>query len=163
MFEWIQSLPLAPAVAFLLVVIYLRAGGTYLLGRLAYRLADRGRLHELLTSPRVLRATHTVNRYGAPVIALSFLTIGFQTAANLAAGVTRMPLRHYLPALAIGGFAWALIYATVGLAAFTLWWQVALTNPVVAALIAVAAVGLLTWAILRRRRARAADEREDSV
>ena len=63
------------------------------------------------------RASRIVNKWGAPVVAFSFLTIGFQTACNAAAGLTGMPLRRYLPALAVGGFAWAIIYATVGLVA----------------------------------------------
>lgn len=160
MLDWITSLPLIPAIAFLLVVIYCRAGGTYLLGRLAYRLANRGRFHTILTSPRVENAAEKVNRWGAPIVALSFLTIGFQTAANLAAGVTRMPLTRYLPALIVGGFAWAVIYATVGLAAFALWWEVALSNPYVAAAIALAAVGLLTFHILHKRAERNRATRE---
>lgn len=151
MLDWIDSLPLLPAIGFLLVVIYLRAGGTYLLGRLAFTLADRGRFHKIATSPRVENAAATINRWGAPVVALSFLTVGFQTAANLAAGVTRMPLSRYLPALAVGGFAWAVIYATVGLAAFSLWWKVALTNPVFAGLIVLAAIGLLTGHNVKKR------------
>ena len=160
MLDWINSLPLIPAIAFLLVVIYCRAGGTYLLGRLAYKLADRGRFHAILTSPRVESAAEKVNRWGAPIVALSFLTVGFQTAANLAAGITRMPLTRYIPALIVGGFAWAVIYATVGLTAFALWWEVALTNPYVAAAIAVAAVGLLTFYILRKRAERNRATRE---
>nr|MDK8213743.1 hypothetical protein [Enterococcus faecalis] len=67
---------------------------------------------------------------------------------------------RYLPALLIGGFAWAVIYATVGLAAFALWWRVALTNPYVAAAMAVAAVGLLTAYIHRKRAERNRATRE---
>ena len=38
--EWIQDLPLLPAVAFLYVVIWCRAGATYLLGRGARKAAQ---------------------------------------------------------------------------------------------------------------------------
>src|SRR5699024_6505796 len=117
MMEWVQDLPLLPAVAFLYVVIWCRAGATYLIGRGARRVASRGRVAAFLESPGVTRASELINRWGAPVVALSFLTVGFQTAANAAAGLTGMPARRYLPALAIGGLAWALIYATVGLVA----------------------------------------------
>ncbi len=158
MFEWIDSLPLVPAIGILLVIIYARAGGTYLVGRTATRIAERGRTRSVADSVRVQRAIQAVHRYGAPVVALSFLTIGFQTACNLAAGVVRMPLRAYLPALLIGGFAWAVIYATVGLAAFSLWWRVALANPWAAGFLALAAVAALTWFILRRRAARRATQ-----
>lgn len=159
MLAWIDSLPLLPATAFLLVVIYARAGGTYALGRAASHVAGRGKLRDLAESPRVTRAVAVINRYGAPIVALSFLTIGFQTACNLAAGVTRMPLKRYLPALLVGGFAWALLYATVGLAAISLWWEVALRSPWFGALLAVAFVGLLTVFILRRRAERVREQR----
>src|SRR5699024_2363610 len=81
-----------------------------------------------LESPGVTRASELINRWGAPVVALSFLTVGFQTAANAAAGLTGMPARRYLPALAIGGLAWALIYATVGLVAFMAWFELFLVS-----------------------------------
>lgn len=155
--DWIRDLPLLPAIAVLWGIVLLRAGATYAIGRGAHRLARRGRVAALLASAKVARAIEVVNRWGAPVVALSFLTVGFQTAANAAAGLTRMPLRRYLPALAIGGLAWATIYATVGLAAIALWWDLFLRSPwaAVAALVLVTAI--VVGLILRRRRRRSAD------
>lgn len=154
MFDWIESLPLVPAIIFLMVVVYLRAGGTYLLGRFAHKLANRGRVQEIIESGRINNAITQVNKWGAPIVAASFLTVGFQTAANLAAGVSAMPLSRYLPALAIGGFLWAVIYATIGLTAFYLWWQVALSNPVIAGLLIFAILALIAGVILKRRLTR---------
>ncbi|MGO1227154.1 MAG: DedA family protein [Brachybacterium sp.] len=151
MMEWVGNLPLLPAVAFLYVVIWCRAGATYLLGRGARRAADRGRIAAFLNSPSVRRATELINRWGAPVVALSFLTIGFQTAANAAAGLTGMPAKRYLPALAIGGLAWAVIYATVGLVAFMAWFELFLLSPW-AAVAALGILVLLVWVLLRHRR-----------
>lgn len=151
MMEWVQSLPLLPAVGFLYVVIWLRAGATYALGRGARRAARRGQVAAFLESPRVQRATEIVHRWGAPVVALSFLTVGFQTAANAAAGLTGMSLKRYLPALAVGGFAWAVIYATVGLAAIALWLELFLRSPW-AAVAVLALVVVLIVALLRHRR-----------
>lgn len=108
----------------------------------------------MLSSPKVARATDVVNRWGAPVIALSFLTVGFQTAANAAAGLTRMPVRRYLPALAIGGLAWATIYATVGLAAIALWVDLFLRSPWAAVAALVLLAGIVVALIVRRRRGR---------
>src|SRR5699024_10105287 len=108
MMEWVQDLPLLPAVAFLYVVIWCRAGATSVSGRGAGRVASRGRVAAFLESAGVARASELISRWGAPVVALSFLTVGFQPAANAAAGLTGMPARRYLPALAIGGLAWAL-------------------------------------------------------
>ncbi|PWH05566.1 hypothetical protein DEO23_13485 [Brachybacterium endophyticum] len=163
MIDWILSLPLVPGVALLWLVVLCRAGGTYLLGRGAHRLAHRGRLARLVESPSVERAIGIVNRYGAPVVALSFLTIGFQTAANLSAGLTRMPLVRYLPALVVGGFAWALIYATVGLAVVVAWIELFLVSPWVAVLVLVIVLAVVLGLVRRRRRRRAEEGAEQEV
>ncbi|MER7762272.1 VTT domain-containing protein [Streptomyces sp. NPDC097619] len=99
----------------LYVIVLLRAGGTFAVGWLAGAGARRSRFAERLSSARFQRAERAIQRWGAPVVAVSFLTVGFQTAANFLAGSMRMPLPRYLPALFIGGAAWALLYATVGL------------------------------------------------
>ncbi|MFD3943401.1 DedA family protein [Streptomyces sp. NPDC058579] len=101
----------------LYVIVLLRAGGTFAVGWLAGAGARRSRLAERITSAKFQRAERAIQRWGAPVVAVSFLTIGFQTAANFLAGSMRMPLPRYLPALFVGGAAWALIYATAGLGA----------------------------------------------
>lgn len=151
MMDWVESLPLLQAMGVLYVVIWLRAGSTYALGRGARRVAHRGRIAAFLDSPRVERATEIVNRWGAPVVALSFLTVGFQTAVNAAAGLTGMPLRRYLPALAIGGAAWAFIYATIGLVAFAAWLELFLRSPW-AAVAVLALIVVLIAMLLRHRR-----------
>lgn len=161
MMEWVSSLPLLPAVGFLYLVILLRAGGTYALGRGARRAADRGRVAAVLDRPRVHRATGVVHRWGAPVVALSFLTVGFQTAVNAAAGLTGMPLRRYLPALAIGGLAWATIYATVGLVAVVGWIELFLRSPWAAVALLGLVLAVVAAIVLRRRSARRSRPRSD--
>ena len=152
MMDWVQGLPLLPAIGFLYVVIWARAGGTYLLGRGARRAANRGRVKTLLESPGVQRATVLVNRWGAGVVALSFLTVGFQTAANAAAGLTGMPAKRYLPALAVGGLAWAVIYATVGLVAVAGWLELFLVSPAGAVAVLALLVVLVALVLRHRRR-----------
>ena len=152
MMDWVQSLPLLPAIAFLYVVIWARAGGTYLVGRGARKAANRGRVKKLLESTSVQRATELVNRWGAWVVALSFLTVGFQTAANAAAGLTAMPARRYLPALAVGGLAWAIIYATVGLVAVAGWFELFLVSPAGAVAVLALLVLLVALVLHHRRR-----------
>lgn len=154
MLDWIGSLPLLPAIGLLWVIVLCRAGGTYLVGRGAHRLAHRGRLARMIESPSVDRAITTVNRWGAPVVALSFLTVGFQTAANLSAGLIRMPAVRYVPALLIGGLAWAVIYATIGLAVVITWIELFLLSPWVAILVLVLIAALVVALVLRRRRSR---------
>ncbi|MEU9858290.1 VTT domain-containing protein [Streptomyces sp. NPDC047974] len=99
----------------LYVIVLLRAGGTFALGWLAGAGARRSRLSARFSSERFQRVERAIQRWGAPVVAVSFLTVGFQTAANFLAGSMRMPLPRYLPALFLGGAAWALLYATVGI------------------------------------------------
>ncbi len=152
MMDWVQSLPLLPAIAFLYVVIWARAGGTYLVGRVARKAANRGRVKKLLESTSVQRATELINRWGAWVVALSFLTVGFQTAANAAAGLTAMPARRYLPALAVGGLAWAIIYATVGLVAVAGWFELFLISPAGAVAVLALLVLLVALVLHHRRR-----------
>ncbi|MFE2009104.1 DedA family protein [Streptomyces sp. NPDC059491] len=99
----------------LYVIVLLRAGGTFAVGWLAGAGARRSRFADRISSAKFLRAERAIQRWGAPVVAVSFLTVGFQTAANFLAGSMRMPLPRYLPALFVGGAAWALVYATAGL------------------------------------------------
>ncbi|MGW2304135.1 DedA family protein [Streptomyces sp. NPDC001809] len=99
----------------LYVIVLLRAGGTFAVGWLAGAGARRSRFADRMSSPKFQRAERAIQRWGAPVVAVSFLTVGFQTAANFIAGTLRMPLPRYLPALFVGGAAWALVYATVGI------------------------------------------------
>jgi membrane protein DedA with SNARE-associated domain len=110
--QW--NAPFPVIVAALFVIVMFRANATFWLGRLGSAGIRRTRMAKLMDSPGYVRASERIDSYGPPVITLSFLTIGFQTLANLAAGATGMKLRHYLPAVAIGAVAWALLYATLG-------------------------------------------------
>ncbi len=113
------SLPIAVTWLILFGIILARAGGTFLLGRLARRGMRRiERVEKIMSGPKYQRAERMIERYGAPVIVLSFLMIGVQTVLNLAAGTTGMSYRRYLPALVLGGSLWALIYSTVGFIGF---------------------------------------------
>lgn len=106
---------IALAAGALYVIVLLRAGGTFAVGWLTGAGARRSRFAGRISSTKFRRAERAIQRWGAPVVAVSFLTVGFQTAANFLAGSMRMPLSRYLPALLVGGAAWALIYATAGL------------------------------------------------
>lgn len=137
----------------LFVIVELRANGTYWLGRLASTGVHRTRLARLLDSPAYLKACERIDRFGAPVIALSFLTIGFQTIANLAAGATSMKLRHYLPAVVVGGTAWALVYATLGTVGVDLVARLWDYSPVITVAALVLAVGAIaTYVVVQARR-----------
>jgi membrane protein DedA with SNARE-associated domain len=102
-----------------------------------------------------------VARWGAPVVTVSFLTVGIQTLVNLAAGVMRMPLRRYLPALTVGAILWAFLYATVGFATFAGWRRMYELSPAVAIVILVMLLaGLAGYIVWQVRHRDDDDERE---
>ncbi|MDQ8705328.1 VTT domain-containing protein [Streptomyces sp. LHD-70] len=141
----------------LYVIVLLRAGGTFAVGWLAGAGARRSRFGERISQSKFQRVESAIQRWGAPVVAVSFLTVGFQTAANFLAGSMRMPLTRYLPALFIGGACWALLYATAGIGILEMVGRMfaehtALGAGAVAALLL--AVGAL---VVHRRRRRSAE------
>jgi membrane protein DedA with SNARE-associated domain len=148
--------PFAVVVLALFVIVMLRANGTYWLGRALAAGARRSRWERLLESRHYATGARWLNRWGAPAVSLSFLTIGIQTMVNLAAGVARMPLRRYLPAVTVGCMMWAFMYGTVGfigwLALEALWVR---SPALTLAVVALAAAGLV-WAVSRRDRVPAA-------
>ena len=84
--EYLRGLPFPLTVTGLFLIVLVRANATHWLGRAAHAGAGRTRVRRLLQSPGFRRAQGLLERWGAPVIAVSFLTVGFQTVANLAAG-----------------------------------------------------------------------------
>lgn len=150
--------PYLVIVGALFMIVFLRANGTYWLGRLISRGAERTRARRMMATPGYQRAVQRLNQWGPPVVSVSFLTIGFQTLVNLAAGATRMPLTRYLPAVTIGCVMWAFVYGTVGTAgieALGLVWE---RNPPLAVFLGVLAVSALvvfiTWRVREAKRRR---------
>ena len=144
--------PYLVVVAGLFVIVFLRANGTYWLGRALAAGARRSRWEKVLESRHYATGARWLNRWGAPAVSLSFLTIGIQTMVNLAAGVARMPLRRYLPAVIVGCVMWAFLYGTVGfigwVAVGALWDR---SPALTVALLALAAAGI-GFALLRSDR-----------
>lgn len=146
-----ENWPFAASVAVLFGVVMLRANATYWAGRGLRAGANRSRLSRHLDGPALVRAQGVVHRWGAPAVTVSFLTVGFQTAVNAAAGAAQMPQRRYLPAVVLGSQIWAFLYTTVGfalvgawLSADGRWW--------VAGAVAVIGASLVSWRVLRSRR-----------
>ncbi len=113
--EEIRSWPWTWAWLTLLAIVVLRAGATYGIGRAI----AAGALRSREPGPRLRHATERVERWGPPVVTLSFLTVGAQTAVNLAAGLARMSLGRYLMGLAPGAAIWATVWTTIGAGLFT--------------------------------------------
>lgn len=141
-----DGLPFWQAFLGLFAVAMLRANATYWIGRGVRAGAARG---ERPVRPGVLRAEAVVSRYGAPAVALSFLTVGVQTAINLAAGALRMPVRRYLPAVTVGALIWATLYSTIGAAILEAWLGGA-WRALWPALLAVTVIAAATWWVRHR-------------
>lgn len=151
----------------LFVIVMARANGTYWVGRAISRGASRTRLGALMTSPGYRRASGWIATWGAPVVSVSFLTVGVQTLVNLAAGASRMPLRRYLPAVTFGSLIWACIYATVGVLSWRAFIAVYRRWPTAAVVAAsLAAVALACYVVVQLRggrRGRSVDPAQDEV
>lgn len=145
--------PFALTFAFFFAVGLLRANATYWAGRGLRAGGDRSRLARHLDRPGVIRAERVVRGVGPPAVTLSFLTVGFQTAVNAAAGALKMPLSRYLPAVVVGALIWATIYTTIGFALVEVWLRRASGPLLLTALLAVSVV-LISTLVVRRRRGR---------
>lgn len=166
MMDSIGSLPFIWAFCILFVIVMLRSNATYWAGRGVAAGGRKTRMQKYLDSQAVLRAEKAIARWGAPAVSVSFLTIGVQTAVNMAAGLGRMPLRRYIPATVVGSLAWATIYATIGLAAFDAAVAAAAGSPfALLALLVLAVAAVFTVRRIRRslRRKLAATAPDDRL
>jgi LPXTG-motif cell wall-anchored protein len=160
--EIFLDLPLGWAILALFCGAMMRSNGTYWLARGLGAGASRTRLEKHLDSDIMQRAGRLMNRFGPFAVALCFLTVGLQTAVIGSAGLSRMPQSRFLPAVALGSLIWAVVYATVGLAAVAAWIALLLESPAIAAVLAgvvVLAAAYLLWR--KRRRDRADDDAVD--
>jgi membrane protein DedA with SNARE-associated domain len=151
MLDRLAELPFWQAFAALFAIVMARSTATYAVGRGA--VAGWRRYRGAHGEP-TRRAEALLHSLGPLAVTLSYLTVGIQTAVHLTAGAMRMPVRFYLPAAVVGSAAWAVLYATIGLAVVQAWIAAEAGSWWAIALIAVLLVaGVSTWAV-RRRRAR---------
>jgi membrane protein DedA with SNARE-associated domain len=115
---FLEGLPFRWLVLALFVIVFCRAQATYWIARGAVAGASRSRWGRWLESAAVRRGSALLDRFGLPVVTVSFVTVGLQTVMNAAAGLARIPWWRYLIAMVPGCVAWAFLYATVGLAVF---------------------------------------------
>lgn len=148
--EWLDGWPVGWVYAFFVAGAFVRSQATYWAGRGVTVGVLRSRWADRVDSPRMRRATEAIERWGMPIVPLSFLTVGFQTAVNAAAGLLRIGwLRYTLWALP-GCLLWALVWAGGGMAAAAGVLALAAQSPALLGAVVVAA-GLLVVVLLRRR------------
>lgn len=160
---WVQDGPFPLLYGFLLVVVFLRAQGTYWVGRAVAAGTLRSRWAAHVDGPRTRRAIASIDRWGLPIIPLSFLTIGFQTAVNAGAGVIRMRWLRYTLAMIPGCLVWAAIYSLGGLAAFQAAAALAARSPWALAAVILLLLGAGVALVLRSRRRRSERESVDAL
>jgi membrane protein DedA with SNARE-associated domain len=154
--SWLEGKPFALTFAVLFAIVLLRAQATYWLARAVAAGVLHTRLADKLTGPKTTRAIESLNRWGPPLVTVSFLTIGLQTVVNAAAGLIRMPWIRYTIAMVIGCVAWATIYATVGIAAFEASLALFARSPWALAGVLVLIIAVVTAVVIIRRQRRAA-------
>jgi membrane protein DedA with SNARE-associated domain len=152
--SWLDGKPFAITFAVLFGIVLLRAQATYWIARGVTAGVLHTRWAAKVTGPRTTRAIAALNRWGLPLVTISFLTIGLQTVVNAAAGLIRMPWIRYTFAMLIGCIAWALIYATVGIAAVEAALALAARSPwaLVGALAIASGIVIAIIVVGRRRR-----------
>jgi membrane protein DedA with SNARE-associated domain len=150
MLDDLSLLPFWQAFLALFVIVMARSNATYWVGRGA--IAGWQRRRPRPSKESRLRAEKLIRRLGPVAVALSYLTIGIQTTIHLTAGALRMPLPLYLPATVVGSAAWAVIYATIGLAVVEAWLAAAAGSwYALAGFVALIVVGIATWVLGRKR------------
>jgi len=146
----INDAPFGVTFIFFFLGAFARGNATYWVGRGIAKGVERTRFHEHLRGQVYRQAQKFIERWGLFAIPLSFLTLGIQSAVNASAGISRMPLRRYLPAVALGALLWSSIYTTVGLAVFYAW--LALDWPWIVGALALIGVAVFTFLRVRARK-----------
>lgn len=150
--SWLDGKPFIITFSVLFAIVLVRAQATYWLGRGVTAGVLHTPLATRISGPRTTRAIESLNRWGPPLVTVSFLTIGFQTVVNAAAGLIRMPWVRYTIAMLIGCVAWAAIYATVGIAAVEAMLTLAAHSPWALAAAVAVVVGIVIAIVVHRRR-----------
>jgi len=159
--EIFLDLPLGWAILALFCGAMIRSNGTYWLAPGLVAGASRTRLEKQLDSDVMQRARRLMNRFGPFAVTLCFLTVGLQTAVLGSAGLSRMPQSRFLPAVVLGSLIWAVLYATVGLAAVAAWIALLFESPAMAAVLAGVVVLAAVYLVWRKRRGPRGDDDAD--
>lgn len=122
--SWAQSG--VPLIAFLFVVVFFRAQGTYWMARsLPAAISKWGpnskrfsKVASWVDGPVPAKGAAILEKWGIIAIPLSFLTVGLQTAVLAGSGLLRMNWVKFTIAMIPGCLAWAMLY---GLGLLAVW------------------------------------------
>src|SRR5438477_5218695 len=141
-------------LAFLVLLLALTLGGTlqfFLARGPARRLVVRYGKRVGLTEARLEKVAASVRRGGLFGIGLAVLTPGVRTAVVPACGLTGIPLRLFLPGLALGSAVDLGLHFAIGYAGSSLLATIIQPSPVLLVVV-LAVVGLGAWLVIARRR-----------
>lgn len=116
--DWLQTFPLWQTTIILAILVGLRAQATYWCGKLVQRGLLKTKWAKKISRQSNSRGVKTIQKWGWPIIPLSFLTIGLQTIIQFSAGLIDIKWSRYTLAAIPGYIIWALIYASGGLTLF---------------------------------------------
>lgn len=156
--EWLADLPFAVIYAVMFTASMVRGQTVYWIGRGINRLGTHSkqgwaeRFRGKMSSPEFQRALDIVRRRGWPAVTLAHLTVGLQTLLIASAGVVRMRWLVFLAAQIPGSLMWALVYSTIGWAAFQSLAWAAMKSPVGTFVVAVLGMAAIVWWFSRGRR-----------
>jgi membrane-associated protein len=140
------------AFAALLLAITLGGLGQFMLARGPARsMMGRYGARVGLTPARLERVAARMHQGGPIGIGLGVLTPGVRTAVIPACGLANMPLRVFLPGLALGSALDLALHFVIGFAGANVLSVVVAPSPLLV-VVALALVGLAVWAIIARRR-----------
>jgi membrane protein DedA with SNARE-associated domain len=141
-------------LAFVALLVALTLGGTlqFLLARgPARRLVVRYGQRVGLSEERLDRVAARMRQGGLFGIGLAVLTPGVRTAVVPACGITRIPLRIFLPGLALGSAIDLGLHFAIGFAGSSLLATIVQPSPILV-VGALAILGLAAWLLIARRR-----------
>jgi membrane-associated protein len=141
-------------LAFIALLLALTLGGTvqFFLARGPARRVVTKYGHRVgLTGERLDRVAASVRRGGLFGIGLGVLTPGVRTAVVPACGLTGIPLRLFLPGLALGSAVDLGLHFGIGYAGSGLLATIVQPSPLLVVLV-LAVVGLAAWLVIARRR-----------
>lgn len=141
-------------LAFLALLAALVLGGTlqFLLARGPARAVVLRYGHRLgLTEVRLAQISDKLRQGGPLAIGLAVLTPGVRTAVVPASGLASIPLRVFLPGLAVGSGVDLGLHFALGFAGSSILATIVQPSPI-AVITVLAGLGLIAWLFLARRR-----------
>nr|WP_297426882.1 hypothetical protein [uncultured Actinotalea sp.] len=155
--SWLASWPFVWLYLFFVLGAALRSQALYWLGRGIAAGVLHSRWSARLEGPRTRRAVQLIERWGMPVVPLSFLTVGLQSAVHGASGLLRLHWLRYTLWSVPGWLVWALVWTGGGTAAVYGAVALAARSPWALAGAGVVVAVAVTALVLRRRRRREAE------